>query len=96
MEKLILRYSSDDDYGTIPFTYESKEKFISDVKERFKDEVWEYYTCDHSKYRTSKVEVFSDVWLCQGEIENLEKSVDTLDVWFKKNNSISLATFNLK
>lgn len=82
MEKLIYTHFWGDEgcSGTsyIAFEYESKDKFVFDVLEKYKNHVWEYeYT---------KVLIFAenDVWLDQYEIEGIEHNVLTLDEWFKR------------
>ena len=89
MEKLILRYEfGDDHYGgtdVFPFLYESKDKFIFDVLERYKVYNWIYYNVNKSKYETNEVEIFDNIWLSEGEIDDIEKNIYTLDEWFDIN-----------
>lgn len=90
MEKLVLKYTSGDDEtcsctSLFPFLYESKDEFIFDILEKYKEHKWTYYTVNKSKYKTDKVELFDDIWLCEGEILDIEKSIYTLEEWFRLN-----------
>ena len=90
MENLVLRYTSGDDEtcsctSLFPFPYASKDEFVFDILERYKDRQWTYYTVHKSKSKTDKVELFDDIWLCEAEILDIEKMVYTLDEWFRVN-----------
>jgi hypothetical protein len=78
----------------IPFEYEgtdkmsAKEKFCYDALEKFKGHQWEYYQPYGSKgkpsdYDTDKVEIFDDVYLTKGDLNQIEHSVMTLEQWFE-------------
>lgn len=79
----------------IPFEYESKEKFVFDLLERYKNHEWVFYPQrDYSKDRkrpteyfddnfTSSVEIFDYVELNKAELEEIEAYVYTLDEWFE-------------
>jgi hypothetical protein len=87
MKKLILTYHWGDEpcsgTGYVSFQYESKDKFVFDVLEKYKNFQWEFYTVNKSPWDTNKVELFEDVWLTKGEIESIEKSVYHLEEWFE-------------
>ena len=89
MEKLILTYSwgSEPCSGIehIPFEYESKDKFVFDILEKYKNHPWEYYGNGKSDFETSTVYLFDCAYLTKYDIENIEKNVSTLDEWFKRN-----------
>lgn len=89
MEKLILRYDWGGEFcgGTdiFPFLYKSKDAFIFDILERYKNRKWEYYTVNKSKYETDKVEIFDDIWLSEGDILEIERNLYTLEEWFDLN-----------
>lgn len=89
MEKLILRYDWGGEHcgGTdvFPFLYKSKEEFMYDVLERFKNHKWVYCDGDQSKYSSNKVELFDNIWLSEGDINDIERNVHTLDEWFDLN-----------
>jgi hypothetical protein len=84
---LIFSYRDSDNerVGKIPFQYESKEKFIADVREFVKDHKWKYTTVDHHPYRTVPVEILDDVYLNEGDVRDLEKYVSTIEEWFNAN-----------
>jgi hypothetical protein len=88
MVKLYLKYTTDEEsseYGSsVSFEYESKEKFIADVREFYKNHKWKYLTIDHSPYRTVNVEIFDDAFLCKGAIDNLEEYIFTPEEWFER------------
>ncbi len=91
MEKLILRYDwGSEPYGGtdyVPFEYESKDKFVFDVLEKFKKHKWEFYGNGRSDFDTSKVIIFPDcydVQLGKYALENIEHNVLTLDEWFNQ------------
>jgi hypothetical protein len=91
MEKLILTYSwgSEPCGGTdyLPFEYESKDKFVFDILEKYKNHPWEFYGDGRSDFETSSVELFDNVYLTKYDIENIEHSVSTLDEWFGRQKS---------
>jgi hypothetical protein len=99
MEKLIFRYSWGDGYtcgGTdyIPFEYKSKDKFVFDMLEKFKDHPWKFYGKEGTyEYRSSKVEIFKDVEIDKFELENIESDVFTLEEWFNENKIIIIQIF---
>jgi len=82
MEKLVYSHFWGDEgcSGTsyIAFEYESKEKFVFDILEKYKDQIWEH--------EWTKVLVFfeNDVYLDKYEIEGIEHNVQTLDQWFER------------
>jgi len=82
MQKLVYKYCWGDEScsGTthICFECESKDKFVFDILEKYKDFVWEY--------EWSKVLVFEelDVYLDKYELENLERGILTLEQWFEE------------
>lgn len=69
----------------IPFEYESKEQFVFDVLEKFKDHKWQRYGDGSSDYETSTVNIFDNVDLTKGDLESIEHNVSTLEEWFKRN-----------
>jgi len=87
MEKLVLIYHWGDEgcCGTshIAFEYESKDKFVFDVLEKYKDKEWEIYNKGKSWQSHEKVEVIPNVYLEKSEIDSIEHSVFTLDAWFE-------------
>ena len=81
MEKLVFRYSWGCS-GTcdVPFEYKSKDDFIFDVLEN-KDYTWSFYR--DSDYDSNRVEIFEDIYLSKGELNDIEHNVYTIDDWFK-------------
>lgn len=85
MVKLILTYTECDGYNYScerfkPFEYASKEEFVFDVLEKYKDFDWS------TKYSFPKeVEVIPGVFLGKYEVERIEYSVNTLEEWFETN-----------
>lgn len=83
--KLILKYCITDNYTyscdiDIPFEYESKEKFVFDLLEKFNQQYWdeqamleEYKTCEIFDYKFYKF-----------DFDQLEHYVYTLEEWFEK------------
>lgn len=74
--------------GYVPFEYESKDKFVFDVLEKYKKHKWEYYGNGRSEHDTSTVLIFCgyhDVRLTKYELEHIEDNVFTLEEWFKDN-----------
>lgn len=72
----------------VPFEYESKDKFVFDVLEKFKKHKWEFYGNGRSDFDTDRVVIFSgyfDVSLTKYELENIENNVLTLEEWFEQN-----------
>ena len=88
MEKLVLIYAWGDEgcCGTshIAFEYESKDKFVFDVLEKYKDKEWEVYNKGKSWQSHEKVEVIPNVYLEKSEIDSIEHSVFTLNEWFER------------
>jgi hypothetical protein len=87
--KLIYEYSYGDGYtysgiDAIPFEYESKEKFVFDALEKYKDHPWKHYREGTFEHSTSKVEIFPEVEISKFELESIEHSVYTLEEWFEK------------
>lgn len=82
--KLVLVYSWGDESccGTthLPFNYESKEKFVFDILEKYKDYDW----IVRNDGQTNEVDVLGYVSMTRGEIEVLESNIYTLDEWFEK------------
>ncbi len=89
MEKLIYEYSWGDIgcSGTsyIAFEYESKDKFVYDILEKFKNIKWIVYNEGTSWESHNKVLVFeeNDVYLDKYELDSIEHSIYTLDEWFE-------------
>jgi hypothetical protein len=84
MERLILTYTKGDGYtyscDTVKaFEYASKDEFVFDVLEKYKDFDW---STEHSFPK--EVEVLPDLFLCQYEVERIEQDVYTLEDWFQK------------
>ena len=66
----------------MPFEYESKEKFVFDVLEKFKDKEWITYSIGpHSK--DEEVELFG-ITMTKWDIESIEHRVYTLEEWFER------------
>ena len=88
MEKLILRHhwGGEPCGGTenICFEYESKDKFVFDILEKYKKHKWRYYDNDTSDYMTNTVEVLG-MSLTKGELEDIEGNIMTLNEWFEFN-----------
>jgi hypothetical protein len=88
--KLVLTYSwgSEPCSGTsyLPFEYESREKFIYDVLEKYKDKEWEDYG-DKTYSYPEQVEIFEDVYMTKYDIDGIEHIVHTLEDWFKLNEN---------
>ena len=70
----------------IPFEYESKEKFVFDILDKFKNKEWKEY--GEGSYKSyEQVEVFLGVGMNKFDIESIEHNIFTLDEWFDKNKS---------
>ncbi len=86
--KLVLIYSWGGEpcsgITTIPFEYESKEKFVYDVLEKYKDKKWEEYGNSPFEY-LEEVQLFEDVYMNKYDIHGIEHNVHTLEEWFKLN-----------
>ena len=82
MQKLVYVHSWGDEgcCGTshIPFLYSSKEDFVFDILERFKDFKW------ISNWHEEEIKELG-VSLSKFELENIEYSVTTLEEWFETN-----------
>ncbi len=84
MEKLILRYTEGDGFTYScerfkAFEYVSKEEFVFDVLEKYKDFDWS------TKYSFPKeVEILPGVYLGKYEVERIEHDVYTLEDWFQE------------
>ena len=61
----------------IPFEYESKEKFIFDVLEKFNRSYWD-------NPDNWNAEILDDVYINKDDLPNLEYDVYTLQEWFEK------------
>lgn len=89
MERLILthHWGGEPCSGVthIAFEYDSKDKFVFDMLEKYKNHEWDYYGDGRSDYETSTVTIFDGVYYTKGELEEIENSVLTLDEWFKRN-----------
>ena len=89
MEKLILTHywGGEPCGGTtyVPFEYESKDKFVFDILEKYKNHKWDYYGNARSDYETSMVIIFDGVYYSKGELDTIENDVLTLDEWFNRN-----------
>ena len=80
--KLVLVHSWGDESccGTFhqPFNYESKEKFVFDILEKYKDYDWIEFGDGH------EVEVLGDITMTKTELEDIESNMYTLDEWFER------------
>lgn len=90
MDQLVFihYWVSEPESGTsyTPFSYESKDQFIFDMLEKYKDEVWTYYGTnkrEYSDYDTSSVEVLGH-HISKGELNELEHNIVTLQEWFNR------------
>ena len=84
MENLVLEYSwgNESCCGTthICFEYESKDKFVFDVLEKYQNYPWKI-SSDY--FHSEEVEIIKDsVYMTRSEIDSIEKSVYSLDDWF--------------
>ena len=89
MEKLIFRNEVGDGYtysgnDYIPFEYESKDKFVFDVLEKYINKEWTYYSVNND-FNTDTVEIIEGVSITKGELERIEHYIYTLEEWFLKN-----------
>lgn len=87
----VHNYSSFDCSGehVIPFEYESKEKFVFDVLEKFKGKKWKEYGAGFYE----EVELFlpeskCDILVNEYDVEIIEHNVYTLEEWFEKHQII--------
>jgi hypothetical protein len=86
--KLILCHTIGDGYTyssdvVIPFEYESKEKFVFDVLEYFKDKDWkEHKTIGETFFEQVEFMGYS---FDKYDIQGIEYNVFTLEEWFEKN-----------
>lgn len=83
--KLILLYQSTDGYTyscdlAIPFEYESKEKFVFDLFEKFNQEYWDAQEWAE-QYKTC--EIF-DCTFNKYDFEQIEHKILTIDEWFEQ------------
>lgn len=89
MEKFIYTYNwgGEPCGGTsyVCFEYESKDKFVYDILEKYKNHKWEYYGDGRSDYDTSTIPLFNDSYLTKYELETIEQRILTLDEWFSGN-----------
>jgi len=88
---LVYEYHWGDEpyFGTdhIVFDYDSKEKFVFDVLEKFKNYEWKVMGSDYYK-KHEKVNLFSnstDIDVDKFDIERIECDVYTLQEWSIKN-----------
>jgi hypothetical protein len=77
MENLVFVYSWGDEgcsgTATIPFQYESKDKFIYDMLEKFDSKYWkERHMC-----------TILECWINKEEFECIERYIYTLENWFE-------------
>jgi hypothetical protein len=96
--KLIFTYCWGDEgcSGTayIPFEYESKEKFVFDMLEKYPSKIKNYpHAESNSKteyetayYRHETISLFGN-YVTQSEIDSLEHNVSTLEEWFERNKT---------
>jgi len=81
VQKLVYKHCWGDEgcCGTshIPFLYKSKEDFVFDILERFKDIHW------ISKWHEEEIKELG-IFIGQYDLENIEHSVYTLEEWFEK------------
>ena len=71
----------------IVFDYESKEKFVFDVLEKFKDKEWKEFGTKHFKHHET-VYLFSntqDVTVNKFDVDAIEHNVYTLEEWAAQN-----------
>jgi len=61
--------------STIPFEYESKEKFLFDLFELAESKKEETF---------SSAQILEEVYLSEIDLDNVEHLVHTLDEWFEK------------
>lgn len=69
------------------FEYESKEKFVFDVLEKFKNKEWKTFGSGHFSHH-EEAPLFSnsdDITLNKFEVEHIEHDVFTLEEWSKRN-----------
>jgi hypothetical protein len=90
MEKLIYTYcwGEEGSSGTsyIPFEYESKEKFLFDVFEKFKDFDFNLNK-DKGSFaypNTAKLFPSNDIFIDKCDFDSLEYNICTLDEWFER------------
>lgn len=72
----------------ICFEYHSKEKFVYDVLEKFKDKKWNNIVSNFSGTYNEKVPLFNhpdSITVDQYEVEGIEHCVFTLEEWWKRN-----------
>jgi hypothetical protein len=66
----------------VPFEYESKEKFIFDMLEKYNESFWV------GKHRFHQTEVLG-CYLGKSDILGIKHNIFTLDEWFEQNKHIS-------
>lgn len=85
MEKLVLVHFWGDEgcSGTafVPFEYESKDAFVFDVLEKYKDREFASYG---PMSTGEEVEIIPNVYMCKSQIEDIERSIFTLEEWFER------------
>ena len=85
--KLVLNYRWGDEgcSGTshLAFDYESKEQFIFDILEKYKDKEWKEWKMGRDTIYHEKVELIEGVELDKFDINDIERSVYELDEWFE-------------
>jgi hypothetical protein len=64
----------------IPFEYESKEKFLFDLFEKFNADYW--------KDNPWNCQIFY-VYVSKSEFNSIEQSIYTLDEWFEQSKEIA-------
>lgn len=100
MKKLVLTYDwngfrfGEDcrDISHVPFEYVSKEQFIIDVKEKYKDKVWGQFECYRGVFEDEVPLVGTQeyIWLTKEQIENIGEMVYTLDEWFEQHKETEM------
>lgn len=68
----------------ICFTAPSKEEFLFNIFEKYKDFNWEIVEDRWGSY-SKKIEIFGGIWLDYWEYEHLEHDIFILEDWFNKN-----------
>lgn len=74
----------------ICFEYPSKEQFVFDVLEKFKDKKWNNIVTKYSGTYNEKVALFDhpdSVTVDQYEVEGIEHNVFTLEEWWRRNKT---------
>lgn len=85
--KLVLNYRWGDEgcSGTsdVPFEYESKEKFVFDILEKYKDKEWKEWKMGRNTIYHETIVLIEGVEMNKFDIESIEHSVYDLEEWFE-------------